>query len=568
MLEPTTIAALLRELAVYYELDGDRHRAFAYERAAKSVEAAAGLHRLIDEGRLEELPGIGPSIARAVAELARHRTLPVLERLRAQWPPVVIELAQLPKVGVPKARRIFQSLSPTDLEAVADMCRAGLIRELPGLGKISEQKILQAIEDRRRHGARQILIDAEDHASALAHHLRAEPAAAAVEICGPTRRWCEIVDRLAFAVAADSRGAIADRLAGFALVTSVDRASRDAASADEPIVAFLAGGMRAEVHVAPRARLGWAQVVATGSAEHVAQLRARAAERGLDLARLEAADEQLVYTALGLPWIPPELRDGTDELAAALAGDRFDDLITLDDLTTAFHCHTVYSDGKHTVAAMAQRAAELGFGAITITDHSAAAGYANGLDLARLREQAAEIAGLESEARILRGTEADILADGSIDVPPEMIGELDVIIASVHQRYGLDEDGNTARLVAAMRQPFFKIWGHALGRLVLRRDPIAVRLDEVLDAIAASPAAIEINGDPYRLDLDPANARRAAARGIKFVLSCDAHSTKALEATRYAVAMARRARIRRSDVLNALPVDELARVIRPRARAA
>jgi DNA polymerase (family 10) len=568
VLEPTTIAALLRELAVYYELDGDRHRAFAYERAAKSVEAASGLHRLIDEGRLEDLPGIGPSIARAVADLARTGTVPVLDRLRAQWPPVVIELAQLPKVGVPKARRIFQALAPTDLEAAAEMCRAGLIRELPGLGKISEQKILQAIEDRRRLGARQILIDAEDHASALAHHLRADPAAGAAEICGPVRRWCEIVDRLAFAVAADSRDAIADRLASFALVTSVDRASRDAASADEPIVAFLAGGMRAEVHVAPRARLGWAQVVATGSAEHVAQLRARAAERGIDLSRLEAADEQLVYTALGLPWIPPELRDGTDEIAAARAGDRFEDLITLDDLTTAFHCHTVYSDGKHTVAAMAQRAAELGFGAITITDHSAAAAYANGLDLARLREQAAEIAGLPSEARILRGTEADILADGSIDVPPEMIGELDVIIASVHQRYGLDEDGNTARLVAAMRQPFFKIWGHALGRLVLRRDPIAVRLDEVLDAIAASPAAIEINGDPHRLDLDPENARRAAARGIKFVLSCDAHSTKALEATRYAVAMARRARIRKSDVLNALPVDELARVIRPRARAA
>jgi DNA polymerase (family X) len=563
VLEPTTIAALLRELAVYYELDGDRHRAFAYERASKSVEAANGLHRLIEEGRLEELPGVGPSIARVVADLARTGTVPVLERQRAQWPAVVIELAQLPRVGVPKARRIFQSLAPTDLEAVAEMCRAGLIRELPGLGKISEQKILQAIEDRRRLGARQILIEAEDRAGSLAHHLRADPAAQAVEICGPVRRWCEIVDRLAFAVASDSRDAIADRLAGFALVTSIDRESRDAAGADAPLVGFLAGGMRAEVHVAPRAKLGWAQIAATGSPEHVAQLRARAAERGLDLARLEAPDEQLAYTALGLPWIPPELRDGTDELAAALAGDRFADLIALDDLTTAFHCHTVYSDGKHTIAEMAQRAAELGFGGITITDHSAAAGYANGLDLARLREQAAEIAGLSSEARILRGTEADILADGSIDVPPELVPELDVIIASVHQRYGLDEDGTTERLLAAMRQPFFKIWGHALGRLVLRRDPIAVRLDEVLDAIAASPAAIEINGDPYRLDLDPENARRAAARGIKFVLSCDAHSTRALEMTRYAVAMARRARIRKRDVLNALPVDELARVIRP-----
>jgi len=568
MLEPTTIAALLRELAVYYELDGDRHRAFAYERASKSVEAASGLHRLVEEGRLEELPGIGPSIARVVADLARTGTVPILERQRTQWPPVVIELAQLPKVGVPKARRIFQSLAPADLEAVAELCRGGLIRELPGLGKISEQRILQAIEDRRRNGARQILIDAENHATSVAHHLRADPAVQAVEICGPTRRWCEIVDRLAFAVASDRRDAIADRLAGFALVTSVDRASREDTTPGAPLVAFLAGGMRAEVHVAPRARLGWAQVAATGSAQHVAQLRARAAERGIDLDHLEAEGEELVYTALGLPWIPPELRDGTDEIAAALAGDRFEDLITLDDLTCAFHCHTTYSDGKHSVAQMAQAAAELGFEGITITDHSAAAGYANGLDLHRLREQGAEIAGLAPAARILHGTEADILADGTIDVPREALHELDVVIASVHQRYGLDEDGNTARLVAAMRQPFFKIWGHALGRLVLRRDPIAVRLDDVLDAIAESRAAIEINGDPHRLDLDPENARRAAARGIKFVLSCDAHSTRALEMTRYAVAMARRARIRKRDVLNALPVDELARAIRPASRAA
>lgn len=567
MLEPATIAALLRELALYYELDGDRHRAFAYERASKSIEAANGLHRLIEEGRLEELPGVGPSIARVVADLARQGSVPTLDRQRAQWPAVVIELAQLPRVGVPKARRIFQSLAPTDLEAVAEMCRAGLIRELPGLGKVSEQKILQAIEDRRQHGSRQILIEAEEHAASLAHFLRGDPAAQAVEICGPVRRCVEIVDRLAFAVASDRRDAIADRLAAFALVTSVDRASREATSPEEPLIGFFANGMRAEVHVAPAARLGWAQLLATGPDAHVDQLRARAAERGLDPTALDARTEDAVYAALGLPPIPPEVREGADELAAADAGDRFDDLITLDDLTAAFHCHTVYSDGKNTVAEMAQRAAELGFAAITITDHSANAGYANGLDLARLREQAAEIAGLAPPARILRGTEADILADGAIDVPPEIVGELDVIIASVHQRYGLDEDGNTARLIAAMRQPFFKIWGHALGRLVLRRDPIPVRLDEVFDAIAEGPAAIEINGDPYRLDLDPANARRAAARGIKFVLSCDAHSTKGLEATRFAVAMARRARIRRSAVLNARPVDELAALIRPASRA-
>jgi DNA polymerase (family 10) len=406
-----------------------------------------------------------------------------------------------------------------------------------------------------------LLVDAESRAASLAHHLRGEPAVSAVEICGPVRRACEIIDHLAYAVASEQRDAVVERLAGFALITSVDRTGGDPRA---PIVGYLAGGLRAEVHVAEPAHFGWTQIVATGSVEHVAQLRDRAAARAMSLEILESADEAFVYRALGMPWIPPEVRDGSDEIAAALAGDDFRDLITLDDITTAFHCHTTYSDGKASIAEMAHAAAERGFDAITITDHSAAATYASGLDLAQLRAQLAEIDALvDPEARILRGTEADILADGAIDVPRELIGQLDVIIASVHQRHKLDRDATTARLITAMRQPFFKIWGHALGRLVLRRDPIDVRLDDVLDAIAESPAAVEINGDPYRLDLEPVHARRAAQRGIKFVLSCDAHSTRAIDAVRFAVAMARRARIRRRDVLNALPPDELMAAVRP-----
>jgi len=558
-MEPATVAALLREIALYYELETDRNRTFAYNRAAQVVEAANGLHRLIEEARLEELPGIGPSIARVIVELWRRGTVAVLERLREKWPPLVVELAQLPRVGVPKARRIYQALAPASLDAVAELCKAGALRELPGLGKISEKKILQAIEQRRLHGPRVLMVDAEVPAASLAHHLRGDPAVAALEICGPLRRSCELIDHLAYAIVSEDRDAVIDRLAAFALVMSVDRGEPRA-----PAVGYLAGGLRAELHIAPRLSFGWAQIVATGAPEHVALLEDRAARRGMSLEMLEAEDEPHVYRALGLPWIPPELRDGTDEVTAALAGDDFTDLITLDDITTAFHCHTTYSDGKATIAEMARAAAELGFGAITITDHSAAASYASGLDLAQLRAQHAEIAALvDPEVRILHGTEADILANGTVDVPGELISELDVIIASVHQRYQLDQDAMTSRLVIAMRQPFFKIWGHALGRLVLRRDPINVRVDDVLDTIAESPAAIEINGDPYRLDLDPVNARRAAQRGIKFVLSCDAHSTQALGAVRYAVGIARRARVRKRDVLNALPPDELADAIRP-----
>ena len=559
-MEPTTIAAQLREISVYFDLEGDRHRGLAYDRAAKSIEAAAGLHRLLEEGRLEELPGVGPSIARVVADLARRGNTAVLERLRAQWPAIMVEIAQLPKVGALKARKLHAALAPADLEAVAAACRAGRVRDVAGFGAVSEQKILQAIEERHLRGTRALLVDATEQARSLALHLRASEAATRVEIAGPVRCALEIVERLAFAVCSERPDAVVDRLASFALVTSVDRSS-------VPVAAFLAGGMRAEVWLAPPLRFGWAYVQATGSPEHVAGLRQRAAERGLDLDRLDARDEELVYRAVALPWLPPEVRDGTDELAAAAAGDDFTDLIAAEDLTCAVHCHTTYSDGRHSIAEMAQAAAERGFDAITITDHSANAGYASGLTADRLRAQRAEIDELRAGApvHLFHGTEADILEDGALDVPPEILAELDLVIASVHQRYKLDEDAMTARLVAAMRQPHFKIWGHALGRLVMRRDPIPVRLDEVLDAAAENGrVAVEINGDPHRLDLDPVSARRAVARGLPFVLSSDAHSTTGLGASSWAVAMARRARIRKHQVLNARPPAELADRVAPR----
>ena len=561
-MEPTTIAAQLREIAVYFDLDGDRHRAIAYDRAAKSIEAAKGLHRLLEEGRLEELPYVGSSIARVVGDLARRGSSSVLEKLRAKWPAVIVELAQLPSIGVQKARKLHEALHPADLDAVAAACKAQLVRTLPGFGEVSERKILTSIEQRRLRGTREIHIDAEQHALSLAGYLRASDAAKRVEVAGQERRWSEVVDHIAIAVETDHRDVVTDRLANYGLVTSVDRGD----GAETVVTARLADGMRCDLHFATHAHFGWALICATGSPEHVEALKARAEARGLNLVALDAPEETDVYKALGLPWLPPEVRDGTDELAAADAGDDFTDLVTLADVTTAFHCHTTYSDGKDSIEAMARAAHALGMQAITITDHSAAASYAGGLDGAALRAQHAEMAGLtDLPVRLFRGTEADILADGSIDVPMEIVPELDVVIASVHQRYKATEDEMTARLVKTMRQPFFKIWGHALGRLVLRRDPIAVRIDEVLDAIAESPAAIEINGDPYRLDLDPINARKAAARGIPFVLSSDAHSVKGIEAVRWAVAMARRARIRKRQVLNALPPELLAARIRPLA---
>lgn len=570
-MESAAIAAQLREIAIYFELEGDRHRAIAYRRAAASVHAAPGLPQLVENGRLEQLPHIGPSIARVIGDLARRGSSIILERLRERWPNVIVELAQLPYVGVTKAREIHRFLAPANLDAVAAAARAGALRGLKGFGELSERKLLTAIEASLRRATLALHIDAEAQARAIAEYLVAEPAVVQVEIAGPVRRGIDVVDHLAFAVACHAADPVVARFLAYAAVTRSDlpphslvgsAARPGAAGASDDgshehggaITAWLGSGLRCELYLAPPSRFGWALVRATGSPAHVDLLRARRP----DLDAIEARDETEFYRALELAVPPAEVRDGTDELSVDHS-----QLVTLGDITTAFHCHTTYSDGKDSILAMAEAAHAMGLNAITITDHSAAAAYASGLGADELRAQANEIASLHSPIRILHGTEADILVDGSIDVPPDLIGSLDLVIASIHQRFRLDDESMTQRIITAMRQPYFKIWGHATGRLVMRRDPIRVRIDDIFDVIAESQAAIELNGDPHRLDLDAENATRAASRGIPFVLSCDAHSVAGLGAMRWAVGIARRARIAKSQILNTLAPDELAERISP-----
>ncbi len=561
-MDAVEIAASLRELSVYMQLERDPHRARAYERAAQTIEAIHDLEQRVAEGTLIGLPGIGNSIARVVTELHLQGHVPNLSRLRELWPHNVVELAQIREVGARRARILIEHLAPRDLDELIAMAEAGKVRELPGFGKSSEAKLIQVLRARHRRGERHILVDARRLDTQLRDYLARAPDALAVHGGGATRRWLEVVEELAVVVATHEPAAIRAHLARHPLIMEV-------ADGEHPelAIAHLADGGLTRVHVVPPERAGAAQIVATGSPAHVAQLRERAAAAGRHLERIEG-DEAAVYAALGLPWLPPEIRDGDDELARAAAGERFDDLITVADVTGAVHCHTTHSDGKHSIAQMAGGAAARGMRFLTITDHSASAHYAGGLDDAGLREQWNEIAAAQADTpvRLLRGTESDILADGSLDFAAETLRELDVVIASIHNRHKLDEDAMTQRLVTAMRQPLFKIWGHALGRLVLRRDPIACRFDEVLDAIADSPAAIEINGDPYRLDLDPVRARAAHARGVRFVVSTDAHSIPELDNITYAVHMARRARLRPRDVLNTLAPDEFAAAVRPTPR--
>jgi DNA polymerase (family 10) len=277
-------------------------------------------------------------------------------------------------------------------------------------------------------------------------------------------------------------------------------------------------------------------------------------------------DEKELYEALGLPFVPAEVREANVD-----DRDDYSDLVTEADIQGFVHCHSTWSDGRHSIEQMVRAAAERGAKFITITDHSKTAHYAGGLDVDRLRRQWDEIdevqdaVGNELGIRILKGTEADIVSDGAIDWPDHILEELDVVIASIHSRYKQDEDAMTARVLRALRYPIFKIWGHPLGRLVPSRKPIPLRIEEVLDALAESEGggAIEINGDPYRMDLEPKWCKEARARGLPFVLSVDAHSMPELRNVRIATALARRAGIRRGDVLNARAADAFAKAVSP-----
>jgi DNA polymerase (family 10) len=563
VLEKVHIANALREIAAFLRVKGEpSHRVRAYERGAGAVDAVADLSRLVAEQRLTELPGIGPSLAGVIRELHQTGHSRLLDRLHQEIPAAVVALAQVPGISRKKAEQIHRELgvaTPGDLLAA---CDAGRLQELHGMGPKTEARIRAAIQRFEERHETLVLTAAEELARALLAYLEACPAVIQAESAGALRRWHETIDSIE--LVATSRDPARTR-AHFTTHPLVVRAVEGSDQDADACAVELSSGVTATLYAVEPERAGSAMLRATGSAAHVQELERLAAQRGLALASLRARSETEVYEQLGLPYIPPELREGEGEIAAAQAGRLPLDLVAAEDVCGAVHCHTVYSDGKHTIEEMARAAEVRGYSYLTITDHSPTAHYAGGLSIDRLKAQWDEIARVQERVniRLLRGTEADILADGSLDYPIEILEQLDVVIASVHSRLGMDEEAMTRRLVAAMRQPVFKVWGHALGRLIQRRDPCACRVDEVLDAAAENRVAIEINGDPRRLDLPPTWVRKARERGIPFVLSSDAHSTRGLANVRYAAAMARRGWLRRGDVLNTLPAAAFAQAVAP-----
>lgn len=573
------IARALREMARLLDLAGDEaFKARAYARGATVLEGIDDLtfERLLSEERLTALQGIGAGLAARITELRRTGRAGALETLRAQLPPGASELARL---GLPLAKiaAIHRALG---VETIADLrtaAEAGRVRAVSGIGPKTEARILETIRRLEAPvvepaGARVLLAHAFDAADPVLAHLRGAPGVTAAELAGDLRRGVEMVDRVDVVVASTTPAAARMHALAMPGVLSVSESGPTAYRA------VLDSGLPLDVRVTLPDQHAATLLHATGSSAHLTHLARLAEGRGLHLARaglsraadgrpLAARDEEDLYGYLGLPFIAPELREDEGEIEAALEGRLPEDLVEAADVRGLVHCHTVYSDGRNTVAEMAAAADALGMAYLTITDHSPAASYAGGLPVDRLRGQWDEIGRVQEtvSVRLLRGTECDILADGALDYPDAVLEQLDVIIASVHQRHRLGREEMTRRLSRAMAHPCFKIWGHALGRLIPSRPPIDVDVEAVLDVAAASRVAIEINGDPHRLDMAPRWLRAARERKLSFVISTDAHAVGELGNLRYGVTMARRGWVRRAEVLNTLDAAGFARAVAPMA---
>jgi DNA polymerase (family X) len=561
------IARALGQTAGLLALTGrEPFRARAYERGARVLERLTDqdFERIVAEGRLTTLAGIGRGLAAVIGDLARGGQSATLDKLRAALPAGAGELGRIPHLGLRKIQALHAALGVDTVAALREACEAGRVRTVKGFGEKTERRLLESIRALESPQAappagRVLLPHALDVAERVLAYLRAIPGVTAAEVAGDLRRWTETVDRLVVVLAApEPEPALAAALASPLLVS---RGARNDASA----CATLVTGLPIELRATTPDRWAATLLAATGSAAHLRDLAPLAQERNVDLGHSPGQDEAQIYRRLGLPYISPELREGAGEVEAARAGTLPADLVSLDDVQGLIHCHTVHSDGRHTIWQMARAADALGMPYLTITDHSPTASYAGGLDVDRLRAQWEEIARVQETVavRLLRGTESDILADGALDYPDVVLEQLDVIIASIHARHRMDADRMTERIVRAMRHPCFKIWGHALGRLLLSRPPVEAHIEKILDVIAESPAAIEINGDPHRLDPEPRLVRAARQRGIRFVVSTDAHATGELRNVRYGVAMARRGWVRRGEVLNTLDADAFARAVAP-----
>ena len=561
------IAAALQEIGTLLELQGGEfYKVRAYKMGARSIaELSEDIGKLIKENRLTFVKGIGYAIAKQIEELYRTGESSLLNELRSKFPPGTAELSQIRGLNVKKVQALQEALGISTIEELKAAAEAGKLRDIKGFGAKTEQRILEAITKSETRPADRIHIHhALRAAERIIDYLKTSRALIDVEFGGSLRRWKETVSQVVVVASAKKPQALIDHLVRFPLVLSELERGKDR------VTVQLTEGFKATLIAVKPDSFAPMLLTATGSAAHLQKLAQLAAKKKIRLptngrAASDHHHESDIYRRLGMQYVPPELREDEGEVEAALRKKLPDDLVTAEDIRGMVHCHTTYSDGKHSVEQMVATAEAMGMKYITITDHSPTAFYAGGVKIDRLQRQWEEIDEVQekTKVKILKGTESDILADGALDYPDWILEQFDVIVASIHSRYKMDSEKMTRRIVTAMRQPVFKIWGHALGRLIQKRPPFDCRVEEILDVIAENRAAVEVNGDPYRLDMEPRWLREARKRKIKFVISVDAHSMGALNNVKFGVGIARRAWITRREVLNTLGVKAFQKAVRP-----
>jgi DNA polymerase (family 10) len=548
-MDSRTAAHALTQIAAYLELGGEnRFKARAYHRAARSLLALAvdDLAPLLRSGELAQVRGLGPATLNVVRDLVETGESTYLEQLKSRTPEGLLELMNVPGLGVEKIHKLYADLgiqSVADLETAA---RDGRLVKMKGMGPKTAQKLLAGIDFMRTAVTRKLYAHAIVEANAILAAVRSHPDVARAEIAGSLRRRREVVGDVDIVAACTANPAVVAQ--SFTRVAGVRSSEGDGAD----VVIRFVDGTKLDLSCVSTPDFALAWFRETGTREHVDAVTQR-----LHDGSVRGLDEELVYRAAGLDWVPPELREGQGEVASA-AQHTLPRLLELQDIRGVLHCHTVYSDGKSTVAEMAAAARALGWSYLGISDHSEAAFYASGVERDRMLQQHDEIDQLNATLdgfRVLKGVEADILADGRLDYDAGFLARFDYVIASIHSRFKMDGDAMTARVLTAMDDPHMTILAHPTGRLLLSREPYALDVEAVLEKAAAVGVAIEVNADPHRMDLDWHYLKRAKELGVTVEIGPDAHSRGGLEWTELGVAMARKGWMEAPNVLNTRDAD-------------
>ncbi|MGA2608069.1 MAG: DNA polymerase/3'-5' exonuclease PolX [Terriglobia bacterium] len=573
-MENREIAAVFEEISNLMKIIQDdpkwTFKAAAYDRAKRAIEGLP--ERLEDIARdpdrkLTDIPGIGEDLAKKIIELIGTGKSKYHQEQLAKVPASLLELLQLQTVGPQKVRLFYKQAGIKSIDDLEAAVQAGRLRNLPGMSVKSEENILKALEVYRRAAGRFRLDTAYETAQQLTHYLKEFRGVEEVTPAGSLRRGRETVGDLDLLVTGHDHAGIADHFVKFSGLAQL------LAKGEDKVSVKLQNDLQVDIRLLDRESYGAALQYFTGSKEHNVALRERAKKRGWKLSEyglfkgeeaLARRTEEEIYAKLDLQWIPPELRENLGEIEAAEKGE-LPMLVELEDIKGDLHMHTTASDGKASVEEMAEAAKQRGYEYILITDHSKAVTIANGLDEKRAVENIRRIKAARKKVKgieIWTGAEVDILGDGSLDYPDEILKQFDIVLASVHSRMNMPGQEMTARLLKALANPYVRILGHPTGRQILKRDPFVFDLEKVFAAAKEYGVILELNGHPERLDLCDGHLKLARDRGMKVIISTDAHSPDHFKLMHYGVVTARRGWMRKEDILNTLPPEKLLESLR------